>query len=57
MRIILEEVAGYKKTDNKFMLDTLAKLPEGKEGEVGPYQVERRLRASFVLLCENTYQK
>ena len=25
------------------MLEILSKLPEGKEGELGPYQVERKL--------------
>jgi hypothetical protein len=31
MRIILEEVRKYVKTDDDFMLDILTKLPEGKE--------------------------
>jgi hypothetical protein len=43
MRIVLEEIGKYTKTDDEFMLDILSKLPEGKEGELGPYQVERKL--------------
>ena len=43
MRIILEELAGVNMDDDEFMLDILSKLPEGKEGELGPYQVERKL--------------
>jgi hypothetical protein len=43
MRIVLEEIGKCSKTDDEFMLDILSKLPEGKEGELGPYQVERKL--------------
>jgi translation elongation factor P/translation initiation factor 5A len=43
MRIVLEEVFQYIKLDNDFMLDILSNLPEGKEGELELYQVERKL--------------
>jgi hypothetical protein len=43
MRIILEEVCQYINSDKDFMLDILSNSPEGKEEELGPYQVERKL--------------
>ena len=33
---------GYDITDGDFMKQVLAKLPKGKEDELGPYQVEKR---------------
>ena len=33
---------GYGITDGDFMKQVLAKLPKGKEDELGPYQVEKR---------------
>ena len=43
IRFVLEEIGKFLLDDDEFMLDILSKLPEGKEGELGPYQVERRL--------------
>ena len=56
MRIILEEIAGVTIDDNEFMLDILSKLPEGKEGELGPYQVERKLIEPKIKDTNTTYE-
>ena len=56
MRIILEEIAGVTIDDDEFKLDILSKLPEGKEGELGPYQVERRLIEPKIKDKNTTYK-
>ena len=44
LRNKLANEASFKVSDEDFMLDILAKLPKGKqEGEMGPYQIERRI--------------
>ena len=42
MRVRLLNDATYIKTDDEFMLDVIAKLPKGNDGELGPYQVGKR---------------
>jgi hypothetical protein len=40
-RVRLASNAKCKKTDDEFMLNMMAKSPKGKDGELGPFQVEK----------------
>jgi hypothetical protein len=55
MRIVLEEIGNFPVGDDEFMLDILLKLPEGKEGELLPYQLERKLIEPKINDLNQTY--
>ena len=56
LRSKLANEAAFTMTDDEFMLDILAKLPKGKqEGEMGPYQIEKRIIEPLIVSTTIAY--